>query len=461
MTDPEDTWSDGLLETGLGSPRAAAALSWQTRVRRMLEVERALAQVQARRGLITGAQADAIVEACDPARIDLAALGRDAAVAATPVIPLLGQVRALLPEDAQGALHLGATSQDVIDTAVVLQVRDALDLLEEELTGLARRCAGLADAHRSTVLPGRTLKQQAVPITFGLLAARWLGAFDRRLEQLRSTRPRVLVVQFGGAAGTLGALPDGGPALVGDLAAALHLAAPDLAWHAERDRIVEVAGLLAGVTAVVGKVARDLVDLSSTEIGEVATRPRHGAGSSAMPHKGRNPVDAVAARAAARLANGDITTLLGAAADHEHERAAGAWQAEVVALPAALVRTIGAAERLAAALDTLEVDPDRGRHNLDANHGLAASEALAVALAADLGRPAAQELVAELATQAVDERRTLVEVAATDERVRAALSTEQVAAAGDPSGSLMHVDTLIDGALRTHRRTVPDPEVPT
>lgn len=459
MTDPGHTWSDGLLEAGLGSPRAAAVLSWRSRVGRMLEVEAALARVQARRGLITEAHAEAVASACDPAGLDLAGLAGDAAVAATPVIPLLGQVRELLPADAQGALHLGATSQDVIDTALILQVRDALDLLEEELTALARRCAGLADAHRSTVLPGRTLKQQAVPITFGLVSARWLGALDRRLEQLRSARPRVLVVQLGGAAGTLGALPDGGPALVGDLAAELRLAAPDLPWHAERDRIVELAGLLAGVTAVVGKVARDLVDLSATEIGEVATRPRQGAGSSAMPHKGRNPVDAVAARAAVRLAGGDIATLLGGAADHEHERAAGAWQAETVALPAALVRTIGATERLAAALDTLEVDPDRGRRNLDANHGLAMSESLAAALAAELGRPAAQELVAELAARAVDERHTLVEVAAAERRVRAVLSAEQVAAAGDPSGSLVHVDTLIDSALRTHRRIVTDPEV--
>ncbi len=452
MVDPGRGWSDGLLEAGLGSPRAADLLGWPARITRMVEVEVALARAQARVGLIATTQAEAVAAGCDPARLDLDTLAAEAALAATPVIPLLGSLRDLLDDDAGDVLHLGATSQDVVDTAVVLQVRDTLDLLETSLDHLAGRCATLAAEHRGTVMPGRTLRQQAVPITFGLVAARWLGALDRRIEALRLARPRLLVVQFGGAAGTLGALGAAGPDVVAALAEELDLGVPDLPWHAERDRVVELAGVLTGVTTVVAKVAGDVVDLSATEIGEVATRPRRGAGSSAMPHKGRNPVDAVAARAAARLADGELSVLVGAAGDHEHERAAGGWQAEWVALPGALVRAVGAVERLMAALDVLEVDPDRGRHNLAANHGLTGSEALVGALAEGLGRSAAQALVAELAGRAVDEGRDLADIAADDERVTARLTAEELAAAMDPSRSLANVDALIDAALATHGR---------
>ena len=417
----------------------------------MLEVETALARVQFRRGLITASQAGEIASACDLDRLDLAALAEQAAGAASPVIVLLAHVRTHLSEDVRGALHLGATSQDIVDTAMVLQVRDALDLLDERLLTVATRCVELADQHRGTVLAGRTLKQQAVPITFGLLAARWLGAIDRRLTHLEALRPRLLAVQLGGAAGTLGSFPDQGPELMADLAEELGLADPQLPWHAERDRVMELAGALSAVISVVSKIARDILDLASTEVGEVRTAPLAGPGSSAMPHKGRNPVDAVAARAAARLATGELQVLMTAAGDHEHERAAGAWQAEWVAIPGALMRVLGAVERLAAALDTLEVVEERGRHNLAANFGLTASEQLAHALAEGLGRSAAQSLVGQLASRAMEQQRPLAEVAATDDRVLAVLSDGEVARACDPATTLTNVDALIDRAIATHR----------
>ena len=455
-------WSDGLLEAGLGSPDAAGLLGWPTRVARMLEVEVALARVQARHGIISDDKATAIAAAADPAQLDLGSLAEAAAGAASPVIALLDQLRVQVPPEVSAVIHHGATSQDIIDSAVMLQVRDALGLLESQLIVLADRCAELADAHRATVMAGRTLKQQAVPITFGLLAARWLGMLDRRLTSLRQGRPRILALQFGGAAGTLGVFADVGPALAQELADDLGLPAPDLPWHAERDRIVELAGLLAAVGTVTSKIAKDVVELSATEVGEVITVPRGGPGSSAMPHKGRNPVDAMAARAAARLAGGEIATLLAAAGEHEHERAAGAWQAEWVALPSALVRTIGAVERLRAAVAVLEVDPDRGRRNLDANLGLAASEALATALAATLGRPAAQALTAEVVEVAVRQGRSLVDAAADDGRVLEVLAAHEVAAVCDPTRSLTNVDALIEAALATHRTVLSEggPAVP-
>jgi 3-carboxy-cis,cis-muconate cycloisomerase len=458
MADPGAGWSDGLLEAGLGSARAADLLGWPARVARMLDAETALARAQAREGIVTSSLADAIAAACDPRRIDLDALAREAAVAATPVIPLLEAVRAHLADDARRALQLGATSQDIVDTAAMLQVGDALALLETLLVEVAGWCAALADQHRATVIPGRTLGQQAVPITFGLVAARWLAALDRRVAHLRIVRPRVLVVQLGGAAGTLGPLDEAAMRVAAAFAQELDLGVPDLPWHAERDRVVELAGSLAAVTAVVSKIAGYIVDRSATEVGEVVTGPRRGAGSSAMPHKRRNPVDAVAARAAARLADGELTVLFAAAGHHEYERAAGAWQAEWVAIPSAMVRTIGAVERLGAAVEVLEVDPDRGQHNLAANLHLAASEALVVALSEPLGRPRAGALVADLVARAVEQRRDLAEVAAEDHRVTSALAPERLTEAMDVRRSIATAGAWIDAALDRHRALVADRE---
>lgn len=445
-------WSDGLLESGFGSPSAARALSWPSRVERMLEVERALAAAQAELGLIPAEEARVVAAACDLQHIDLAALADEASHAATPVIPLIRAITARGSDPATAHLHYGATSQDIIDTATVLQVRDVLDLLESELRGVAAACARLAEQHRHTIAAGRTLGQQAVPVTMGLRAARWLAAVCRRLEQLRMVRPRVLQVQLGGAAGTLAVYGARGPELMGALGRRLGLATPELPWHAERDRIVELAGLLAGVTNVVAKVATDLVLLSQTEIGEVQERGSPGPGSSAMPHK-RNPVDATAARAAARLALGEVVVLL-QAGESELERAAGAWQAEWVALPSALVRTVGAVERLHRALAGLQVDPDRARANLDEQLGLTASESLAAALTERLGRSAAQALSGELGATAIAERRHLRDVTASDERVTTVLSEADLQEALDAATALRAVDDLIDRALEFHRRTI-------
>ena len=371
-------WSDGVIESGFGSVRAAAWLSWEQRIAAMLDVEAALARVQARHGLISVEAADEVAAACDPARHDLATLVDEARAAATPVIPLLARLRALAGPAGAAAVHRGATSQDVIDTAMMLQVRAALDLLDDELVAVAARCAALAEQHRGTVAPGRTLQQQAVPITIGLVAARWYGAVTRTVAALRAARPEVLACQFGGVVGTLGALGEVGPAVMDDLAVELGLHAPDLPWHAERDRIVTLAGLLTGVVEVVGKIAGDVVRSSSTEIGELRERPPAGPGSSALPHK-RNPVAAIAARAACRLASGHLHVLQ-TPRQHEFERAAGDWQSEWVALPGALVTTIGAVERLRTSLTHLEVDAARARANLDHSHGLAATETLLAAL---------------------------------------------------------------------------------
>lgn len=441
--------SDGLLESGFGSVRAADLLSWSTRLHTMLDIEVALARTQADLGLIPRAAADAIAAAVASGDVDMDALHDEAASAATPVIPMVRRLGAAAGETGAAHLHHGATSQDIIDTAMMLQVGAVLSVLEAELLGLADACAALADGHRGTVAAGRTLGQQAVPITIGLRAARWMGAIDRRVEALRAVRPRILQLQLGGAAGTLSVYGDRGRELVIALASALELGVPDLPWHAERDRVVELAGVLAGVVASVSTIAGDIVLGSQTEVGELREAAGEGPGSSAMPHK-RNPVHAIAARAAARLATGELTVLL-AVGEHEQERAAGAWQAEWVALPSALIRTVGAVEAIRGSVASLEVHPDRAQANLALGWGLSASEQLATALSGRVGRPEAQRLTGELARTAALQGRQLVEVLREAPEIRALLGEQDPAEVLAPSVVLGEVDAMIDRALATHR----------
>lgn len=452
VADPR--WSDGLLEAGFGESTLAAAVGWPARVTRMVEVEAALGRALGRAGVVPEAVAAAIADACRADGVDVDDLARSAASAPTPVIPLVHILVARCDDpEAAAWLHHGATSQDVVDTATVLQVRDALVQLDTGLAGLAETCADLAAEHRATVMAGRTLGQQAVPVTFGLQAARWLGMVDRRRRRLAALRPSLLVVQFGGAAGTLGAYGDRGPDVQAALAEELDLAVPELPWHAERDRIADLAGWLAGVAVMVEKVATDLLLHAQTEVAELRQAPGAGPGSSAMPHKA-NATHAVAARAAARLARGECHVLVDAAGDNEFERGAGAWQAEWVALPSALVRTAGALARLRAALDGLEVDADRMRRNLAVGLGLTSTEALASALTPALGRPRAQSLVGEVAARALAESRVLTEVAAEDARVTDVLDPATLAAALDPATVVTAAGPLLDRALAAHERTV-------
>ena len=347
-------WGDAGVASGLASRHAGELFSWARRLERMRDVEVALARALGVAGVVDARLAERVAEACEAVSLDADELAGRSADAATPVIPLLEALRKGMTAEESRVLHRGATSQDVIDTAMVLEARDALDLLEEELHHLADRCEALARQHRATPLMGRTLLQPALPVTFGLVAARWSSAVARRLDWLALLRPRLLVVQLGGPVGTGLGLGEADRRVLTDVAPRLDLGVPDLSWHAERDRVADLAGQLAALCGVVATIATDLVLLAAT--GEAVPGDRAG-GSSAMGHK-RNPVDAVAARAAARLATGQATLLLGAN-EHEHERAAGAWQVEWVALPRLFVHVCGAVERLAMAIDDLRIDAAR------------------------------------------------------------------------------------------------------
>jgi 3-carboxy-cis,cis-muconate cycloisomerase len=329
-------------------------------------------------------------------------------------------------------------------------MRDGLDALAGQLRRVAKATAILAEMHGGTVMAGRTLLQQAVPITFGLKAARWLAATVRQLRALHAHRVTSLPLQFGGAAGTLAALGQNADTVARLLGEELGLPVPDLPWHAERDRpasIVATLGVTAGLTA---KIAGDIVLLAQTEVAEVAEgSPAGTGGSSAMPQK-RNPVQAVSAMSAARLAIGAVPVVL-SAMHQEHERGAGGWQTEWVAIPDAFRHTVRAVTHLALSLSSLDVRVDRMRSNLGAASGTRMSESLATALAAPVGRPEAMRLVGELSERALREHSTLRDAARADSRVTTVLDSPAIDRAVDPSAYLGNTDQLIDRALASWR----------
>jgi 3-carboxy-cis,cis-muconate cycloisomerase len=298
-------------------------------------------------------------------------------------------------------------------------------------------------------MAGRTLLQQALPITFGLKAARWLALTVRQVRALREHRDRTLVVQLGGAAGTLASLGSNGLRVIELLSAELGLAAPDLPWHTERDRIAGIAATLGIVAGAIAKIAGDVILLAQTEVGEASegTAPGKG-GSSAMPQK-HNPVDATFAIAPARLAVGVVPVILSAMVQ-EHERAAGGWQSEWAAIPDLFRYTAAAVERIGEAVSGLQVDPARMKANLDLTGGLIMAEALTMALAPHLGRPEAQRIVQSLCDHATKSGMKLRQVALKDAQVRAVLSSEEIDHALDPNEYLGSTDVFIDRALEAY-----------
>ncbi|HEU0101402.1 MAG TPA: 3-carboxy-cis,cis-muconate cycloisomerase [Mycobacteriales bacterium] len=376
----------GLFDGVLSRGGVAAQVDDAAWLRALLDVEAALARAGAVAGLVPAEAAAAITAAC-AGTYDVAALGRDAAGSGNPVVPLVRAVEAAAGP-AGAFVHRGATSQDVLDTAMVLVARRALAVLLADLTAAADAAAGLALRHRDDPVAGRTLMQQALPTTFGLKAAGWAYALDAGAARLAAVRSG-LPAQLGGAVGTMSALEGRGPAVLEAFAAELDLAVPVLAWHTLRLPVADLAGALGTAAGVLGKVALDLVLLSQTEVAEVAEGVAGRGGSSTMPHK-RNPVAAISARAGALRAPGLVAGLLAGLAQ-EHERAAGAWHAEWQALSDLLRCTGSAAAWLRDALEHLTVDPARMRGNL-AGAALGA-EAVAGALTGSLGRAAAHDLV--------------------------------------------------------------------
>lgn len=424
------------------------AVSDRAWLQAMLDVESALASAEARAGVIPARAAAEIAACCRAERFDVDALGRGGRGAANPVVSL---VRALTDEvtgDAARYVHWGATSQDVLDTASMLVARRALDVILADLAGVAAACAALADAHRETLMAGRTLLQQAVPITFGLKAAGWLAGVAQARRRLLLVRTDGLAVELGGAAGSIASLGCHGVTVLAHLAEELDLAEPPVPWHTARLRVADLGAALGLAAGALAKVALDVTLLSQTEVAEVAESS--GGGSSTMPHK-RNPVEATIASACARRVHGLAGVLL-ASMTQEHERAAGAWQAEWETLRDALALTGGAAASMRKALEGLEIRPARMRANLDASGGLLLAERVAMAIAGRLGRLEAHRVVAAACDRAVDGEGSFRHELLADSEVGAALSATEIDRLLDPAGYLGSSDALIDRALEAHRR---------
>lgn len=422
-----------------------AIFSRETHLRHMLAFEAALARAEAATGVIPGAAAEAIAAAASS--LDAGQLLADSGDGPVAVTAMVRALTAAVPPEARGYVHWATTTQDVVDTATVLQMRDGLDVLERELRAVGAACATLAERHRATPMPGRTFLQHATPITFGLKAARWLAMVVRQVHRLRRVRDDEIALQLGGASGTLAPLGDRGGEVAVAVGRELRLPVPDLPWHAERDRVANIAGAVGVVAGAMSKISGDVLLLGQSEIAEAAEAA--GGGSSTMPQK-RNPTDSVAAIAAARLAQAALPVILAAMA-HEHERAVGGWQTEWVAVPDLFRHTGRAVVHVRRLLETLEVDVARMRSNLELGGGLVMAEALSFALAATIGRHEAYPIVRDLADRVRGDGVDLRRAAQEDPRVRATLDAAEIDRALDPLAYLGSTELFVDRALAAYR----------
>jgi len=418
-------------------------------VQHMLDFENALARAEAAVGVIPSAALPAIAAACRVEQFDLASLAEAAASAGNIAIPLVKTLTANVTKanpEAARYVHWGATSQDVIDTATVLQLLAGIDVLLGDVDRAVAGFAKQARQHRNTPSVARTWLQHALPMPFGLKLAEYAAALHRSRVRLSRLRAEALVLQFGGAAGTLAALGDKGMTVAEHLARELSLPLPDAPWHTHRDRIADAASVFAILAGTCGKIARDVSLLMQTDVGE-AFKPagESRGGSSTMPHK-RNPVAAARALAAATMAPNLTATLL-AAQVQEHERSAGPWHAEWPTLPALMLVTSGALSAIVEMAEGLEVDEQRMRANLDASHGFVMAEAVSMALAEKVGKSEAHRIVEAASRKAITARQHLHDVLSADTRVTAHLNADKLKSLFEPMAYQGASQALIDRLL--------------
>ncbi|NWA71304.1 3-carboxy-cis,cis-muconate cycloisomerase [Serratia proteamaculans] len=423
-----------LLTPLLRSSAVSLCFSDAATLQGMLDFEAALATAQARLGIIPAEAGQQIAAVCHSHLFDTLSLAQAAAQAGNLAIPLVKQLTSrVAQQDAEAAryVHWGATSQDAIDTGLVLQLRQALTLTQNDLDRLIVALVRQITRHQDSVLVGRTWMQHALPTTLGLKLAGTLDALLRYRQRLDEMRPRVLALQLGGAAGTLASLGEQGESLVTALAARLQLTAADTPWHSQRDRLLEIAGWYAGLSGTLGKLARDISLLTQTEVAEVAEPVAAGrGGSSTMPHK-RNPVACAVILAAANRVPALVSGLY-AAMLQEHERGLGGWHAEWESLPELVMLTAGALHTAGELIGGLQVFPQQMEYNLKLTHGLIMAEAVTMALGEAIGRQQAHQHIEKQCHLALVQRLTLSEVLLDDPLVMAHLSAQQLSNLLDP-----------------------------
>jgi 3-carboxy-cis,cis-muconate cycloisomerase len=434
-----------------GTEEMRRLFSDRHRLQCMLDVEAALARAEARLGIIPEAAAAAISSAASVDRLSVSALAESTRLVGYPVVALVKELGRAAGSEAARYVHWGATTQDIIDTGVVLQMRSGLDLVEHTLAEIGRALASQAEAHRGDLMAGRTHLQHALPVTFGYKCAVWLAPLIAHAERLAELRRRALVVQFGGAVGTLASLGDKGRAVTTELAVELGLGVPVAPWHVSRDTMAEAACFLGLVCGSLAKFATDIILLMQTEIGEAFEPHQAGrGGSSTMPQK-RNPVASEYVLAAARGVHALVPLMLGAMAQ-DHERATGPWQSEQLALPQIFVLTSGALMHAEGLAKGLTVDAPRMRGNLDATHGLILSEAIMMALAEKIGRTAAHHAVQHACDAALTQHRPIADILAEDPAVAPHLDRAAIARHTDPANYLGEALAVVDRVVAEARR---------
>ena len=434
-----------LFRNSFGTPRMREIFDDRALVSRYVDVEVALARAQARCNVIPAEAAREIAARSNIEALDFDLLRHETEIVGYPILPLVHQLARLCGESGR-YVHWGATTQDIMDTAVVLQVRDALVVIESDLTELRSILVGLAERYRSTPMAGRTHLQQALPVTFGYKVAVWLSMFDRHAERLQQLRPRVLVGEFGGAAGTLASLGDRGLEVQAALMEELDLGIPVATWHVARDGLAEAVNFLGLLTGSLGKVACDVMLMAATEFGEVYEPFVKGRGaSSTMPQK-RNPISSELICAATKAVRQHAGLMLDAMVQ-DFERATGPWHAEWIALPESFILTAGALHQAKSMLDGLIVDEDRMRTNLNISNGLIVAEAVMMGLAPYIGRQDAHDVVYAACRTVNEQGGTLASVLSNMPEVSSRLDQTLIEQLTNPTNYLGMAPQMVDRVL--------------
>ncbi len=443
---------DSLVLRGLFATEAMRRVfSDESRIQRYLDVEAALARAEARAGIIPDEAAAEICRHASVKKIDIEQARARTELAGSPVIPVVEQLVERCGRGLGQYCHWGATTQDITDTATVLQIRDALALLDEDLAALSADLGALAPRFRDTPMAARSKLQHAVPITFGFKAAQVLAALERDRARLAELRPRVMVGQFGGAAGTLASLGGDGLKVQALLMEELRLGQPEIAWHTHRDRFAETGCWLAVVTATLAKFATDIKLMMQTEVGEAFEPFESGRGSSStMPQK-RNPVSCNYIIACAAMVRRCADALVEAMVA-DHERSSGPWETEWIAIPEAFLLASGALAHARTVASGLELDSARMRANLSLTNGLVASGAVMMGLAPYLGRERAHDLVYRLCRDAVAQRRPLADLLNENDEVSCHLDHASIARLADPANYLGLAREMVDSVLEQMKK---------
>ena len=417
-----------------------------SRIQKYLDFEAALARAQAKLKIIPQEACDEIVKHCKVEQFDIEKLKKETERIGYPVLPVVAQLVRLCKGGLGEWCHWGATTQDITDTATVLQIRESLAIIEQDINAISDSLAALAKKYRDMPMAGRSNLQQAVPITFGYKVATYLAAFERHKQRLRQLKERVFVFEFGGAAGTLSSLGKQGLAVQVELAKELNLAQPEIAWHTVHDRIAEVGCFLGLVTGICNKIAYDVKLMMQTEVEEVYEPFHEGRGSSStMPQK-RNPISCVYITAQTAVVRTQVMALLNAM-EQDHERSTGQWEIEWIVLPEIFVLSAGCLAQTRFLVGGLQVDEKKMRANLDITKGLIVSEAVMMGLGPSLGRQRAHDLVYDVCRKVVATGRPLAELLAEDAEISKHMSRAELAKLCDPANYLGQAGEMVDRVL--------------